>query len=228
MRKFLFLLLIISFLSVPCLKILAQDNHLLIVEIQITGVNSQQDYIKIYNPTGQPINISQFKLRKKSQKGKTYSLKVIPSLAIIQPKQYIIWANSRGHFADLIQANYTSQANLSINNSIALLNQEEMIVDSVSWGKINQHFGNSYPFPQNPTAHQLLKRKLDQGQYLDSGDNRQDFFLENKLTSSPRLDNLVLGSQSPKVLPKWLTLGMAISLGILSVIIILFLKNFKS
>lgn len=230
MRKQIFLWLILFLLTSPCSQFSAQtkSDHLLIIEIQIAGSVSSQDYLKIYNPTDEPLDISGFRLRKRSQAGKEYSLRVFPAGSQIKPKEFLIWANAQDGFADLIQAPYQSQASLSSNNSVALLDSQGFIVDAVAWGKGKNPFGEGAPFPQNPGANQPLKRKQLENSYIDSNSNQEDFFLE-QLTSSPKPGNLILGNQTPQPLSKWLILGLGLGLGILSAIIILFLKrNYES
>jgi len=226
MKKQIFLWLVLFFFVFPLLLSSAQtkSNHLLIVEIQIAGSQSSQDYIKIYNPTAETVDIQNFRLRKRSREGKEYSLRVFPSESQIEPGEYLTWANSKDEFAKLIQAQYQSQATLSLNNSIALLNSQGTIIDAVAWGTGNNPLSEGNPFAQNPEANQLLKRKQFQNCYLDSNSNQEDFSLE-QLTFSPEPSNLILGNQTPKPLQKWLVLGLGLGFGLLSIAIILFLKR---
>lgn len=217
-----FLLFLLSPLSAQACTPL---QHLAIVEIQISGEQPSQDYVKIYNPTSQVVNLGGYQLRKKTRQGKTYSIKVFSPEQTIPPKGFFIWANAQNHFAELIKANSLSQATLSINNSVALLDKQKNIIDSVSWGDPTLSFSPGKPFPQNPQEQQILKRKHDENCFLDSDDNSVDFYLNPDLTSHAIPDNLVLGTQTPQSSSKWLGLGLGGGFGLLSVVLVLLLEK---
>ncbi len=174
MKKLLFPLLVL--LLFPLFSS-ANLNHLIITEIQIEGDSSSEDYIKIYNPTSNQVDISGFKLRKRSSTGKEYSIRVFPKESIITPFSYFTWANSKNDFASKIKADIKSSATISKNNSIALLDKEGNILDALCWGNPKNPFKETKCFPQNPGKNQQLKRKINNGEYQDNNNNENDFYL---------------------------------------------------
>lgn len=178
MRKLIFFLI---FLLLPFFSFAKET--LLIVEVQIEGDNKEEDFIKIYNPSNKTIDISGFKLRKRSSSGKEYSVRVFPRGSKIKERGTFIWANSKGNFSQKIGANVKSTQKLSKNNSIALFNKKGEILDALCWGKSNSPFVEKQCFPQNPSKNEILKRKIENGVYQDTDNNSQDFYLENKKIS---------------------------------------------
>ncbi|MFA7385518.1 MAG: lamin tail domain-containing protein [Candidatus Paceibacterota bacterium] len=149
-----------------------QSFGLFIVEVQISGENSSNDYIKIYNE-GEEKDIGGYKLRKRTETGKEYSIKVFPKGSIIAKNGYFIWANSKDDFHLSIDANIISSATIAKNNSIALIDKENNIIDSVSWGK------NEIPFDKNGLVEnpaQKIIRKSVFENYQNTKNNNEDFY----------------------------------------------------
>lgn len=202
------------------------SGQLLITEVQIAGSRSSEDYLRIYNPSNEEIDLFHFQLKKRTRSGGEYSLFSFPEGSLIGPRESLVWANSREGLADFFSTPYQSQASLAANNSLALLNSQKTVIDALAWGEGNAPFLEGNPFPQNPSPHQQLKRKQFQGEYLDSDNNQTDFFLDPlQLTASQQTDNLVLGSQTSKPLSSLAVLSLGIGMGLVSLIIILFLKR---
>ena len=199
-------------------------DHLLVTEVQISGARSSYDFVRIYNPSQNPVPLEGFRLLKRTQTGKEYSLYRFPARSQILPQSYLVWANSKDNFAKLLETPYQSQANLAKNNSLALLNNQQTIIDALAWGKGEKSFQEGSPFPKNPSANQSLKRKQIAGHYLDSNSNEIDFYLaDHQLTSYLQPDNLVLGGKTPQRLRPETVLEISLALGVISVVIILFL-----
>jgi len=155
----------------------AENSSSLIVEIQIAGEKADNDFIKIYNPGNNAIDISSYKLRKRTSTGSEASVRVFPSGSQIQAKGYFLWANSKEDFHLAIGADVWSAATLAKNNSIALFNTEGVILDSLTWGEGQNPFVKEAPFLENPGPNQRLKRKNINGDYQSTGNNSQDFYL---------------------------------------------------
>ncbi len=58
-------------------------DHVLISAVQIAGASSSNDFAKLYNPTGVAVDMSGWKLHKKSATGTDYSLKEFPTGSVI-------------------------------------------------------------------------------------------------------------------------------------------------
>lgn len=163
----------------------AGADHLLIVEIQIAGEKSSDDFIKIYNPFDSDIFLKDYKLAKRTKNGvKDYLVKSwskepeakIPALG------FYLWANS-GYKALTDIDSFTSQI-VSPDNGIALKRGEE-IIDALGWGNFNNVFFEKTAFPKNPPKNQKLERKKTGEDYQDTGDNGQDFYLKSTEADAP-------------------------------------------
>ncbi len=182
MRKFFLFSFFILFFT-PLTSV-AANSHLLITEIQIEGETSSQDFIKIYNPQDTSLNISGYKIRKRSSTGKEYSVRALPKGSEIAPYGYFLWANSKGNYSEKIGSNVKSTATISKNNSIALFDNEKNIIDSLCWGKSQTPFKEGNCFPENPSKNQKLERIKINNKYQDTNNNESDFKL-NPLSENP-------------------------------------------
>jgi hypothetical protein len=156
----------------------ASIDHIVIAAVQIAGASSANDFVKLYNPTGAAVDMSGWKLHKKSNSGADYSLKVFAQGVSISAGGYFVWANSANGFADFIGADVSSTQTLSADNSVALLDASGAIVDAVAWGNGMGQYGEGPPFGTNPAASQVLTRQTVNGAMVDTDDNANDFELE--------------------------------------------------
>ncbi len=156
----------------------APSDHVLIAAVQIAGASSTNDIVKLYNPTAETVDLSGWKLRKKSQTGTDYSLKVFPTGSIVASGQSFTWANSAGGFSESVGANVSSTETLSVDNSIALMDASGNVIDSVAWGTGTGQYGEGPPYPTNPIAGQTLVRQSADGVMADTDNNTNDFTLQ--------------------------------------------------
>ncbi len=152
-------------------------DHVVIAQIQIAGGSSSNDFIKLYNPGTAAVDISGWKLRKKTSGGTDSSVKVIPASTTIASNAYFTWANSANGFAESIGADTSSSQTLAADNSVAILDASGTIVDEVAWGTGTNQYGEGNPFPTSPAANQILERIFLNGAIGDSDDNATDFTL---------------------------------------------------
>jgi hypothetical protein len=153
-------------------------NHILIAAVQIAGVSSSNDLVKLYNPTGAAVDTSGWKLHKKSQTGADYSLKEFPTGSVIAAGQSFVWANSAGGFSETVGANVSSTETLAADNSVALMDAAGNIIDAVAWGTGSGQYGEGPPYPTDPSANQLLTRRSSDGVMVDTDNNTNDFILQ--------------------------------------------------
>jgi competence ComEA-like helix-hairpin-helix protein len=158
-------------------------EEIIIVEIGIYGNKADNDFIKIYNQSNESIDISGYKIRKRASTGKESSIIKIPKDKIIKPKSYFVWANSKDNCHLTINADVWTSATLAKNNSIAILSATNEIIDSVGWGEGQNQFYESIPFPDNPSKNQIIKRKIKDGLYQDTNNNKEDFYLDPPIVS---------------------------------------------
>ena len=167
-----------------------QAPQVLIVEIQIEdGLSTQNDFIKLFNQsTSLYVDISGWQLKKRTSGTTESSIKSFSSSGeySIQPQEYFIWMNSAYELTTTTKPNATTTQKISENNSIALLNTNDEIVDQVAWGSSTNPFVEGTAFLENPNENQNLLRKFSTStsQYQDTNDNSQDFELASISTSS--------------------------------------------
>ena len=153
-------------------------NHILIAAVQIAAASSSNDLVKLYNPTASAVDMSGWKLHKKSQTGADYSLKEFPTGSVIAAGQSFVWANSTGGFSETVGANISSTETLAADNSVALMDAAGSIVDAVAWGTGASQYGEGPPYPTDPGANQLLARRSSNGVMVDTDNNTNDFIIQ--------------------------------------------------
>ncbi len=166
--------LIVTIFLLPSI---AFSQNLIITEVQVRGESSGEAFIKIYNPSSTILDISGFKIRKRSSSGKEYSIRVFPKDSSIPAKGYFVWANSKNDYHLSIHASIWSTATISSNNSIAIFDNDGKVLDSLAWGTGSDQFQKGNPFDQNPGKSEIIKRKVENGVYENSGNNKEDFFI---------------------------------------------------
>jgi hypothetical protein len=154
------------------------SSRVLIAAVQIAGASSSNDFVKLYNPTAAAIDMSGWKLHKKSSTGTDYSLKVFPAGSEIDAGQEFVWANSDDGFSETVSANVSSTETLAADNSVALMDAAGTIVDAVAWGTGTNQYGEGPPCPTSPGANQLLSRRSSDGVMADTDNNSDDFTLQ--------------------------------------------------
>ena len=148
----------------------------LIYEIRITGGTgkSKEDYIKIFNPNPKTVDLSGWKLRKRTQSGdKSSSIRVFPDGTSVEAGKVLTWANS--DYASVIGAELSSTITLADNNSVGLLNKDGVLIDAVGWGESSGEFVEGSAYSVNPEAGQVLLRKQSGGLLVDTQNNSADF-----------------------------------------------------
>lgn len=144
-----FFFLFFTLILFPQRSAFAASEDIILSEVQITGGtgHSDDDFVELYNPSSEAIDISDFRLRYKNSKGTEGSLRVLPSGSCLSPQGYFLWANSKGAFAPLADA--ATSTPLSNDYTILLYPPEGTTpLDTVSFGT-----GTTLP---NPGANQSL------------------------------------------------------------------------
>lgn len=172
--------------------------QILITEIQIeTKTSNNYDFIELFNPNAKGVDISNWELKKRTSSGHEYSIMIFPAKTIIDNRSHFLWANYDYVASGLISANATSTETLAKNNSVALFDNHNKIIDAVAWGDGNDQFFEGQPFPEDPDYTQNLGRKWsDYGRnYYDDNDNQRDFELQ---VPTPGIQGPVLVVDTPE------------------------------
>ncbi len=115
-------------------------DQLIISHIQAGSEQSSQDeFIKIYNPTDQDLDLENLSLKKKTKSGREYIL-VSPSKfkGIIKTKDYFLISHKEySGTPDLFYSNHSSPIAYS-NNTIILYDTTGQIIDQINYERINK------------------------------------------------------------------------------------------
>lgn len=158
----------IAFVQLPTKVVYAEDSavsqlsNLIITAVQITGGtgHTQEDFVELYNPTSQSIDLSGYRLVKRTAAGVTDTLiKSWSDSTVVAPHHFYLWANS-SFSAITPAADTTSSGTLADNNGIALrfgASDTGTVIDYLSWGTTTNTFSNVSSV--NPTANESLIRE---------------------------------------------------------------------
>lgn len=151
-RTAMFLAILMAFFCVPPATVSASGGPIISL-IQIGGDKASDEFVELFNPTDQPINLSGWSLRKKTKSDasvKGSSIKTLGAADGVPAHGHLVWANSTGVFKDF--ADVTTTGSLSADNSLGLFDQDGVLVDFATWGD-----GHVAPF--GPKNFENLKEK---------------------------------------------------------------------
>jgi hypothetical protein len=181
----------------------SNSDHVVISEVQITGGPGQtkNDFIELYNPTANPLNLSGFRLVKRSASATTDApIKSWTEDTFIPAHGFYLWASSNYGSIPIAPDVVTSET-IAENNGIALrlgASNTGTIVDSVAWGAVTNGFGEGSFLPGGLAPNQSYERKAwasgscvsatgsgeSAGNGCDGNSNAPDF--EVRAVSSPQ------------------------------------------
>jgi hypothetical protein len=190
-------------------------NHVVISEIQVAGDTANDEFIELYNPTSQPVNITGWKLRKT---GGTNGNIITSMSGTIQPYSYYLIAPD-GYTGEVPRdAGYSNASSvLTGDNSVLLSDATDTFVDVVGMG--------SSPDAElfstlDPIAGESVERKALPGSSSntmdvggihallgngeDTNNNGSDFVSRNipqPQNSSSPIENPNIAQPSPTVAP---------------------------
>lgn len=166
MTRLLVLLTVLAglFFWLPTFGITA--DHLVISQVQITGGpgKTTNDFIELFNPTSEDIDLKGMRLVKRTKEGQADTLlKSWTESTIIKARGYYLWANK--DYTDIsIVPDVTTSGSIANDNGIALrqgANDTGTVIDSVAWGSAANIFVEGSVFPSNPGANESLQRNQD-------------------------------------------------------------------
>jgi len=155
-------------------------THLVINEVfyDTPGVDAEEEWIEIYNPSPETIDLSEYKLGDAQFSGSNEGMYAFPSGSQIEPKGFIVVAlkaqgfynlygfepdfeinESDGQLANnMIKYSNWATGSLALSNTgdeVLLLNKDDEIVDVVNWG--NSSF-RANPHPGVASGHSLERK----------------------------------------------------------------------
>lgn len=178
-------------------------SGVLITEIQVAGETARDEFIELYNSTENEIDLSGWKLRRKTSSGEDES-------ALVSDAFFSGTLPAKHHFLIIPQAEegeenpYTgstqedltySSASYSItnNNTVLLYDQNDFLIDKVGYGEATDFEGlGAAPAP---APHESISRIVAEGNYQDSDDNANDFELTKTANPQNTADELTIAEE---------------------------------
>lgn len=175
----------------------AQAENVVISEIQISGATADDEFVELYNPTLSDINLSGWRLTRKSYSGATVRnlLNSFPDKFIPAHSYFLIaypFSYDGGVAADVFYSSTSSSYSIASSSSVILYSDAgRTIVDMVGLG-IAENFEGAATV--NPGKHQSIERKAlatstaellfdGEHQFLGNGydtdNNADDFVIQN-------------------------------------------------
>ncbi len=177
----------------------AASAHIVISQVQVSGTTANDEFVELYNPTSNPVDLTGWRLRRESSSGGSPS-NLVSAMSGIIP--------AHGYFLIAFPAAYTGSANpdlvysatssaIAANNTILLYSDAGItLVDKVGMGTA---LDNETSPALGPDADGSIQRKLDDtnGHGQDTDNNSVDF--EVLLASTPRNSSVL--APTPSVAP---------------------------
>ncbi len=167
-------------------------SHILISEVQPSADSTWNEFVELFNPTNNSIDITGWSLKKKTSAGvETNYVATFPATTI-PARGFFLVTHSRSHvrgMASDLNANGPYESSLQDDNTILLYNGSGTLIDKVGWGGAVDFEGSVFPtnpvfdYPNSGTP-TLNRYPLE----ADSDKNSSDFRLSQTLpqnSSSP-------------------------------------------
>ncbi len=157
---------------------------ILISEVQIAGLaNLKQEFVELYNPNSQDINLTNWYLQRKTKTGFIYSTYAPNTLftgkKITANGYFLIAREGSGFSGDIFIDNPLTE-----DNSLILKNPNGEISDKLGFGQAQDY--ELLP-AQNPAAGQSVGRKIVSGEPTDTNNNSVDFEIDSP---TPKAQNI--------------------------------------
>lgn len=172
-------------------------NNLVISEIQIAGATATDEFVELYNPTNNSINIENWVLAKKTESGSLFNLvSALPNANIPAKSYYLITDPTDYTGSTTADTTYSTIQTIANNNTVLLINNTGTIIDKVGLGTAQD---KETVATSNPSAGNSVERKanasstaesmttgidIDQGNAYDTDNNDNDFI--TRTTSQPQ------------------------------------------
>jgi hypothetical protein len=111
-----------------------EGKKIYINEIRFTGGTGRtnEDFIEIYNPGKDRVDLKNWSLRKETSENKESSVFSFKSSYILESETFLLWANERDGYADVLGADIKNKNSIAYKNRIFLQDNEGREVSSYS------------------------------------------------------------------------------------------------
>ena len=162
-------LLIVSFLA-KTQSLQAAADHVVISEVQIVGESSGEDFIELYNPTSAQVDLSNYRLVKRTSTGDTDdSIVAFTEGDVIEAHGFFLWCNN--DIAVSFGCDQNTSGTISSNNSVGLRDgalDTGILKDSLTFGTVANPLGEGTAIDPAPGASQSAERKANSSSNISS------------------------------------------------------------
>ncbi|WP_428362429.1 lamin tail domain-containing protein, partial [Leptodesmis sp.] len=187
-------------------------SHLVISEFRFRGpLGGNDEFIEIYNPTGNVVDISQWQIKRSNNSGAQSLVVTIPPSTLLHSGQHYLIANtnSSGGYSENVTPDLTYTVGIADTGGIALIDNNGNIVDQAGMTSCSGCYFETTPLTSvSVNSNQSYERKLGgvNDSCQDSDDNSADFVLispsaPQNLSSSLRLCGAILPTLTPTDTP---------------------------
>ena len=173
-----------------------QASYLVFSEIQITGGSgySTNEFIELYNPTEEGMNLSGWKLIKKTASGKEYGLVDDFGEKIVKSYSFFLITHPAGYLGETQpDFYYTTTNSIADNNTVILIDKDGNEVDKVGLGTAVDFEGEAL---SNPGSKKSVERKAKQSSIEEAMiEGGSDYFLGNSEDTDNNSQDFVLRSE---------------------------------
>ena len=135
----------------------AGDASIIISAIQTSGLDPNDDFLELYNSTCTDINLSDWKLKKRTKSGSETSIGTLKNA--IPAKGYYLWENTSKNLAD--NPDYSTKTYYLANDySVALYDKTGEQIDSITWGENTNPFSPTHAYPSNLAKSESILRTI--------------------------------------------------------------------
>jgi Lamin Tail Domain len=138
----------------------ANANHVVISQVKISGATAGDEFIELYNPTDASVDLSGWRLTRKTSTGASQTNLVASLSGTLAPKGYYLIANPASPLAtneaDIVYS--ASSSAITTNNTVLLYSDAgATVVDKLGFGTATDN--ETVPFATSPEDNQSIIRK---------------------------------------------------------------------
>ena len=161
-------------------------DHIVISEIQISGDGVYDEFIELYNPTDQEINLENWDLKRKTKSGTENNVLnniegIIPACGyfLIIPRANCGDGGNEDCYkgAVVFDDEYTTNSFFANDNSVLLYDRDGNLIDKIGWGDATDFEGEAIDLEIE--NNKSLERIIIDSVIQDSDNNKNDFILQD-------------------------------------------------